>query len=93
MHPCTSSNHSLLIDLKTGLVIGSIFGPQRSAIAVKLLELTADEPLSDLFRAATDVVELGIAPVSTRWVLIDVAVASQELDALVGDSHRAARVI
>ena len=93
MNACIRAHHSSLIDLKTSLVIGSIFGPQRSAIAVKLLELTADEPLSDLFRAATDVVELGIAPVSTRWVLIDVAVATQELDALVGHSHRAARVI
>ena len=82
-----------MIDLKTSLVTGSINGPQHSAIAVKLLKFTANEPLSNFFSASSDVVELGIAPVSARRVLVNVAVATQELDALIGDGHGAARVI
>ena len=54
---------------------------QRS-VAVELLELAADEPLANLLSAAADVVEFGIAPKAPTWVLVNVAIAAKELDAL-----------
>ena len=64
-----------------------------SAVAVKLLELATNEPLANLFSATTDVVELGITPVPASRVLVDVAIASEELDALVCNAHCTTRVV
>ena len=64
-----------------------------SAVAVKLLELTTDEPLANLLRATTDIVKLGITPVPACWVLVDVTIASEELDALVSNAHCTTRVV
>ena len=64
-----------------------------ASLLVEFLELTTNEPLSDLLGATADVVQLGIAPVPATGVLIDVAIASKQLDALVGHSNGSARIM
>lgn len=54
---------------------------------VDFLKLSANEPLADLLGAATDIVQLRISPEPATWVLIDVAIATMQLDTLVGDRH------
>ena len=63
------------------------------SLAIQLLELASDEPLADLLGAATNVVELSVAPETTRGVLVDVAIATKQLDALVSHGDGGARVV
>ena len=58
-----------------------------SSLSVQFFELATNEPLPDLFGAAADVVEFGIAPEAASGVLIDVAVSTEQLNAFVGHGH------
>jgi hypothetical protein len=64
-------------------------GFQNCSLLVDLVQLSADQPLSNFLGAAADVVKLGISPEPSAGVLVDVAIATEELDALicVGDSY------
>src|SRR5689334_19448175 len=52
----------------------------------RLLEqLAADQHAPDLARAGADLIELGIAQIASRGIIVDVAVAAEELDCVKRD--------
>jgi len=64
-----------------------------NSVPVELLKLSSNEPLTNLFSTASDIVELGVTPEPTAWILIDIAVSTEQLDAFVGNSDCSARVV
>ena len=47
-------------------------------------QFSAHEPLSNFFGATADIVELRVSEEAAAHILVDVAVATVQLDALVG---------
>ena len=50
---------------------------------VDFVELSADEPLPDLFCASPDIVQLGVPPKPPARVFVDITISSEQLNALV----------
>src|SRR5690606_9937726 len=51
-------------------------------------DLPSDQPAPDLARAGADLVEFGVAQQAAGRILVDVAVAAQELDRVERDLRR-----
>jgi hypothetical protein len=59
------------------------------SISHHLFQFSSHEPLPDFFGAATNIVEFGVTPKPSTHVVVDIPVASMQLDALVSSRDSA----
>src|SRR5690606_31191291 len=66
---------------------------KRGRLRGPLEQFAADQHAADLRSAGADLVQLGIAPQASGRILVDVAVAAEDLDRLTGRPRRFLRRI